>query len=307
MSGPGGGGLAGVVVEVAQDVHPLDVPVEPDVGVGPPALRDPGRPPVAGVRRVRERGPGPVDLARHPEVAHVQQQLPVARVVRERLREPCVGRLRIEALLAGAAEVDLDRVEPPRREAVGVLLVVAERADALVVTAAPAGIGVDPGQQPVPVQPGRQPRQSVRPLVAVDDQLSAAVSLAARPAEVEPHDPVTGSGQAAIDQSPRHRQDRPLVEDPSHPVVRVPAHVGNGGEHRVAAASGGRDAPRPGAGRGRPGGVRGSAHHRQAQCERHQHRGRGNRDGPAATAHDPQKWASSQAWTAGTRFCTNVR
>ena len=120
--------------------------------------------------------------------------------MRQRPRELGVQGPRIEAFLTGAAEVDLDRVEPPSREAVGVLLVVAERADALTVTAATARVGVDPGQQAVPMQPVGQPAQPVRPLTRIDDQLAVSVPLAAGPAEVEPHDPVAGAGQAAVEQ-----------------------------------------------------------------------------------------------------------
>src|SRR5690348_11328286 len=110
----------------------------------------------------------------------------MARVVGQRPSEARVERLRAESLLTGATEIDLDRVESPCGEAVGVLLVVTERPDALTAAPAPAGVGVDAGQQVTAMQPAGQPPQAVRPLLGIDDQPSARVSVATRPPEVEP-------------------------------------------------------------------------------------------------------------------------
>ena len=106
----------------------------------------------------------------------------------ERLREFRVCRLRVHALLAGAAEVDLDRVKPPRCERLGVLPVVTQRTHTLAIAAAGACIGVDPREQAPLVKPSGQPRQAMRPLLRVDDEFGVAVSLSAGPSEVKPHD-----------------------------------------------------------------------------------------------------------------------
>ena len=161
--------------------------------------------------------------------------LTVARVVRERLREPLVRRARSQTGLAGAAEVHLDRVEAPRGEAVGVLLIVAERTDPLTVATARAGVGVDPSEQTVPVQPAGQPFQAVRPLAAVDHRSRRAGPAdrwpSRSPATRSGSRPAPGRGAAATwprtGSSPRRRLRRRRNRCSSPCTGRQPERVVN--------------------------------------------------------------------------------
>src|SRR5439155_8776514 len=100
------------------------------------------------------------------------------------------GRVRgrgVQLLFGAAAEVELDSVEPPRRERVHVPLVVAAAALSRAAAAVAPGVGVDARQQPGGVQRAGQPGETLRPLAMADADLAACAARALPPADIEPH------------------------------------------------------------------------------------------------------------------------
>jgi hypothetical protein len=78
----------------------------------------------------------------------------------------------VQVVFSAAAEVDLDRVEAPRRERVDVLLVVAVAALARSPAPMQSRIGVEADQQTGRMQRPDEPREAVRPLGAADVDLA---------------------------------------------------------------------------------------------------------------------------------------
>src|SRR6202022_577640 len=80
-------------------------------------------------------------------IADVEQDRSVARVRQQRVTKLAIGDGRVELLLRAATEVDLERVEAPGGELVGVLLVVPIASLRRSAEPVGAGMGVDAREQ----------------------------------------------------------------------------------------------------------------------------------------------------------------
>jgi hypothetical protein len=122
----------------------------------------------------------------------------VRAIARQRGRKLRHLGLRHETSLARPAEVDLDRIEAPGGKAVGVLLVVAERADTGITAAAGPGVGINADFEAEGVEITSQATQAARPLGGIGDQVAASIPCAAAPAPVEPNEVVATLSQTVL-------------------------------------------------------------------------------------------------------------
>src|SRR5262249_44023314 len=147
------------------------------------------------------------------------------RVVSHRSCEHRHGRYRFQTPAASVDEVDLHGIEAPRGKLISVLLIVPHASQSVLRLGLRARVAVGTGEQTEPMELIGEPPQTVRPLPAIDDDVSVTIARSRCPARVQPNDAIPRSRQPGAVQSVSNFKDCALVVLTTQAEVRVPPHV----------------------------------------------------------------------------------